>query len=47
MPVSMMILFMFSRCLRVITSFSPKSCRAGTSSVITMANPLKIAPATK
>ena len=47
MPVSMMILFMFSRCLRVITSLSPKNCRAGTSKVITIANPLKMAPATK
>ncbi len=38
---------MFSRCRRVTSSLSPKKARAGTIKVITMAKPLKIAPATK
>jgi hypothetical protein len=43
----MMILFMFSRCRRVMISLRPKIARQGTSRVTTIANPLKIAPATK
>jgi len=39
--------FMFSRCRIVMMSFSPKNSRLGTTRVITMAKPLKIAPATK
>ncbi len=38
---------MFSRCRKVMISSSPKNCRAGIISVITMAKPLKMAPATK
>ena len=46
-PVTRMILFMVSRCRKVMKSFSPHHWRAGMASVITMAKPLKIAPATK
>ena len=46
-PVSRMILFMLSRWRRVIRFFNPNISRAGMASVTTMANPEKIAPATK
>ena len=46
-PVARRILFMLSRWRMVTRSFSPKYARAGTISVTTMANPLKMAPATK
>src|SRR5438105_1217823 len=46
-PVVRMILFMFSRCLIVIRLCRFKLQRAMISSVITQANPEKIAPATK
>ncbi len=47
-PVTRMILAMFSMCLRVMKSFMfGNNSRAGISSRSTMANPPKIAPATK
>src|SRR3954467_3363421 len=47
MPVTSMILFMFSRCFMVTTCFSPRKRRAGTIQVMTIAKPEKTAPATK
>jgi len=46
-PVSRMILFMFSMCLTVMMCLRPSHARAGKASVCTMAKPEKIAPATK
>ncbi len=46
-PVTRMILFMFSRWRSVMRFFSPNNSRAGMASVITIAKPQKIAPATK
>ena len=47
MPVASMTLAMLSRCLVVMKSFRPNAARKGIASVITIANPEKIAPATK
>src|ERR1700743_2077209 len=45
--VTRMIFAMLSKCRIVMKSFNPNSSRAGIASVITIANPEKIAPATK
>ena len=46
-PVNKTILHMLSRWRIVMKSFKPHNCLAGIARVITMANPEKIAPATK
>ena len=47
MPVTNMILAMFSRCLGVTTCLRPRNSRAGIIQVMTIAKPEKTAPATK
>src|SRR5512138_3475768 len=47
MPVTSMILFMFSRCFMVTTCLRPRKRRAGIIHVMTIAKPEKTAPATK
>src|SRR5678816_1929054 len=47
MPVTSMILFMFSRCFIVTTCLRPRKRRAGIIHVMTIAKPENTAPATK